>query len=61
MVDYGCVECGAPGILDSAGLCRECRGDDDDEQGCVGCGCTDDNPCPGGCTWVAPNLCSSCA
>ncbi len=30
-------------------------------QTCVGCGCTDDRACPGGCWWVGPNLCSRCA
>lgn len=28
---------------------------------CEICGCTDDRACPGGCAWVAPGLCSSCA
>jgi len=28
---------------------------------CRSCGCTDARACPGGCTWVAPDLCSSCA
>jgi hypothetical protein len=28
---------------------------------CVICGCTDDRACEGGCHWVAPGLCSSCA
>ena len=28
---------------------------------CHGCGCTDHNPCPGGCIWAGPNLCSACA
>jgi ferredoxin len=27
---------------------------------CRGCGCTDDAACPGGCSWVAENLCSQC-
>lgn len=34
---------------------------------CVRCGCTEDDPCDGGCTWVAPDLsgemadvCSAC-
>jgi acyl-CoA synthetase (AMP-forming)/AMP-acid ligase II len=27
---------------------------------CRMCGCTDDRACPGGCAWVAPDLCSSC-
>lgn len=28
---------------------------------CRVCGCTDEAACPGGCWWVAPDLCSSCA
>ena len=28
---------------------------------CTRCGCTDVHGCPGGCLWVAPNLCSQCA
>jgi hypothetical protein len=34
---------------------------------CIGCGCDDHHPCPGGCSWVAVNdeirvgLCSTCA
>jgi hypothetical protein len=28
---------------------------------CRVCGCTDDHGCPGGCLWVAPDLCSRCA
>jgi Fe-S-cluster-containing dehydrogenase component len=37
---------------------------DIDEATCVGCGCTEDDACPGGCSWV-PNgagveVCSSC-
>ena len=28
---------------------------------CRVCGCTDFSPCPGGCAWVQPDLCSSCA
>ena len=30
-------------------------------QQCVGCGCTDNNGCDGGCRWVAEDLCSACA
>lgn len=30
-------------------------------RACRVCGCTDDCACPGGCSWVAPDLCSSCA
>jgi hypothetical protein len=28
---------------------------------CKVCGCTWSNACPGGCHWVGPGLCSSCA
>ena len=28
---------------------------------CRVCGCTDAHACPGGCYWVAPDLCSACA
>lgn len=31
------------------------------KQACRVCGCTDDNPCPEGCSWVEPDLCSTCA
>jgi hypothetical protein len=27
---------------------------------CVGCGCTDAQACPEGCSWVAPGWCSAC-
>src|SRR5215831_15416689 len=27
---------------------------------CGVCGCTDERPCPGGCFWVADDLCSNC-
>ncbi len=30
------------------------------EWTCKVCGCTQNNPCPGGCSWAAPNLCSRC-
>ena len=29
-------------------------------QCCKVCGCTDLNACPGGCSWVEPDLCSKC-
>ena len=36
-----------------------------DEEGgarrCRSCGCTDEQACPGGCSWTAPDLCSVCA
>jgi len=28
---------------------------------CKFCGSTEDNACPGGCSWVAPGICSRCA
>ncbi|MFA5366055.1 MAG: hypothetical protein WC325_12810 [Candidatus Bathyarchaeia archaeon] len=34
---------------------------DTSEWKCVMCGCTDMNPCAGGCAWVEKNLCSACA
>ena len=27
---------------------------------CKECGCSDKNPCKGGCYWVEPELCSKC-
>jgi hypothetical protein len=30
------------------------------EQVCRVCGCSDRDACPGGCAWVAPDLCSAC-
>lgn len=30
------------------------------EQVCRVCGCSDLDACPGGCAWVAPDLCSAC-
>ena len=32
-----------------------------DEQKCRACGCTQERACPGGCYWVEPDLCSTCA
>jgi hypothetical protein len=32
-----------------------------EKRRCRVCGCTDDHACPGGCYWVAPDLCSACA
>lgn len=34
---------------------------EDLEQICMFCGCTDEEACPGGCSWVAQNVCSRCA
>lgn len=40
------------------------RAEDDIEARCVRCGCTEDAPCEGGCSWVAAagmvDLCSAC-
>lgn len=32
-----------------------------EERTCRVCGCTEDNACEGGCSWVEEDLCSSCA
>lgn len=34
--------------------------DDVTQRGCRYCGCTDDSACPGGCSWVSDDVCSSC-
>lgn len=31
------------------------------ERVCRYCGCSDDRACPGGCWWVAEDVCSACA
>lgn len=36
--------------LEHLGAARKCRT----------CGCTEHNACPGGCSWVEEDLCSSC-
>jgi hypothetical protein len=28
---------------------------------CIGCGCTDEHACEGGCSWAWPKVCSRCA
>lgn len=33
---------------------------DDTVRTCRKCGCTHDNPCPGGCCWTEVDLCSAC-
>jgi len=30
------------------------------KQKCRFCKCTDKKACPGGCCWIAPNVCSQC-
>jgi hypothetical protein len=32
-----------------------------DEHQCEGCGCSQTNPCEGGCVWATEDLCSACA
>lgn len=34
-----------------------------DDLACEHCGCTEDNACPGGCSWASlvPPICSRCA
>lgn len=31
-----------------------------DQSACMVCGCTEDDACEGGCSWVATFLCSAC-
>jgi hypothetical protein len=59
------VELAAADCMAAAGQAPMLSGGDVDEASCVGCGCTENTPCEGGCSWV-PNrymadLCSACA
>lgn len=36
-------------------------GPGDEDMFCIYCGCTEYSPCPGGCAWVVPYVCSACA
>lgn len=38
-------------VVESAAAVRQCRI----------CGCTDEEACPGGCSWSQPQICSTCA
>jgi len=38
-------------------LCPECQ---EDVQICRVCGCSNEDPCEGGCYWVKEDLCSAC-
>ena len=38
-------------------LCPECQ---EDAQICRVCGCSNEDPCEEGCTWVEEDLCSAC-
>ena len=35
--------------------------DNGDGPICLGCGCSELNPCAGGCVWASATLCSLCA
>lgn len=35
-------------------------GPGDEDMFCIYCGCTEYTPCPGGCAWVVPYVCSAC-
>jgi hypothetical protein len=51
------------GLVDELGdmaLARHQRDEDLVDQACRKCGCTDDHACPGGCFWIADDLCSAC-
>lgn len=41
-----------------AAILAKCQ---NEKMKCMVCGCTYDHACPGGCAWIAPNLCSKCA
>lgn len=47
-------------------ICENCPDEDTyicvtcEKRKCRVCGCTWNNPCPGGCYWVEWDLCSSC-
>lgn len=41
-------------------LCRD-MDVEEREVFCLDCGCSDNNPCPQGCYWIQPGLCSSCS
>ncbi len=47
-------------IMDSEGKRISCSKCPYLKQKCMFCGCTDDHACPGGCSWIEPNVCSRC-
>lgn len=58
-----CPRCGVDICPDCGEECP-CEDDGADnglEPECSVCGCTASEPCPGGCVWAGPNLCSRCA
>ncbi len=52
-----CIESGTPFFFKHWG---EWIVPEDGAQSCKVCGCTQNNACDGGCSWVRPDLCSSC-
>ena len=53
-----CIDCDRAELR---GILAELPADAEDEpRRCRNCRCTDDVPYPGGCSWVAEDLCSSC-
>jgi ParB family chromosome partitioning protein len=52
------AEDGAMLMPNGAVYCPECA---EGLQYCQYCGCTEEAACPGGCSWVAPGVCSVCA
>lgn len=50
-------------LLDQLGAHLEARvltAAEEPPRACHRCGCTDANPCEGGCSWVSATLCSTC-
>jgi hypothetical protein len=56
--DTACARCLEPlrvvAIVGKTFRCLSCGA-----SVCLLCGCTDDEPCAGGCYWIAPGLCSA--
>jgi len=46
-------------VCEECGLCPDCCACG--ERVCRVCGCSDLEPCLGGCSWVQEDLCSACA
>ena len=55
------LACRLLGGEDGQRIQREILARVDGEPVCRVCGCTEYDPCPGGCFWVGPDLCSACA
>lgn len=63
-VEGQCLRCRrempAPRLLTTSAGGRYCLDCIAAVEVCRGCGCTDEVACPGGCSWAAEGLCSSC-